>query len=160
MHAAVSCCLVPARRTQSAGCALAGCPRAPPSRPRAPAAQVKQAEARAFVRSVRAAGEREGAGLDMAVAPALLAGRGGRLSPAWFAACLATLPAPAARSAFLGSSNEALRAAAGAGLLAVAVPAALSKRGRFDAHMVCDGFGAGGGASFPRIRAALLARAA
>jgi len=128
------------------------------ARPRA--AQVKQAEARAFVRSVRAAGEREGAGLDMAVAPALLAGRGGRLSPAWFAACLATLPAPAARSAFLGSSNEALRAAAGAGLLAVAVPAALSKRGRFDAHMVCDGFGAGGGASFPRIRAALLARAA
>ena len=123
------------------------------------ARQVKEQEARAFVRSVRAERERDGGGLDMAIAPHLLGARGGRLSPAWLAACLSLLPASAARSALLGASGEAIKAARGAGLLSVAVPAALSKRGRFEADMVCDGFGAGGGAGFPRIRAQLLARA-
>ncbi|KAK9835988.1 hypothetical protein WJX81_004011 [Elliptochloris bilobata] len=107
-------------------------------------AQVKQQEARAFVRSVRAERERDGGGLDMAIAPHLLASHGSRLSPAWLAACLSLLPATATRSALLASSSEALKAARGAGLLTVAVPAALSKRGRFEAEMVCDGFGAGG----------------
>ena len=111
------------------------------------------------MRSVRAERERDGGGLDMAIAPHLLGARGARLSPAWLAACLSLLPAAAARSVLLGSSTEALKAARGAGLLSVAVPAALSKRGRFEADMICDGFGAGGGASFPRICAQLLARA-
>ncbi len=119
---------------------------------------MKQQEARAFVRSVRAENDRDGSGLDMAIAPHLLSTASSRISPAWFAACLATLPASAARTAFLGSSNEALKAAQGAGLLSVAVPAALSTRGRFEADMVCDGFGAGGGASFSRIQAMLAAR--
>jgi hypothetical protein len=92
--------------------------------------------------------------------PGLLAStqRFAGLSPQWIAACLATLSISINRFAFLGGTNSVLKAAKGAGMLSIAVPAALSSRGQYSADAQMDGYGPGGGVTWSRLVRQIEAR--
>ncbi|KAK9838741.1 hypothetical protein WJX74_002423 [Apatococcus lobatus] len=85
------------------------------------------------------------------VDPTLLAAaqRAGRmLRPSFLQACLSTMNVPPERCAVVAANHTTMQALQGMGMLVVAVPASLSKRGRFaSADIRYDGFGPGGKAA-------------
>lgn len=123
-----------------------------------------EALAKAKAQAKRSAAElaAQAAGAGVIVDPALLAADGGRpslLSPTFVSAVALTMGVPAAGCAVLAASGSVMEAARGAGQYCVAVPPSLSARGKFSAADVqFDGFGPGGGATWPRVKAQLLQR--
>ncbi|DBB09328.1 TPA: hypothetical protein ACH3X3_007907 [Trebouxia sp. C0006] len=127
-------------------------------------ARMKRDEAAAFVRTIK--GPQWG-GAESTVAvnvdPGMLAAmqRATLISPAWLAACTSTMGTSLNSMAVLAANNNTMQAAQGAGMLSVAVPPALSARGRFPAAQVTfDGFGYGGGLNWPRLQMLLDKRLA
>ncbi|KAK9901645.1 hypothetical protein WJX75_006354 [Coccomyxa subellipsoidea] len=122
-------------------------------------AKVKEDEASAFILSLQADTE---ASVPLGIDPAmLLAAKRGKagLSAAFLAACLATMDLPLRRCAAVAANNSVLQAAQSAGILAAAVPPALSAQGTFNnADAKFDGFGPGGGVTWRRLEA-MLAKA-
>lgn len=124
-----------------------------------------QAQAKAKARDAAAfAAAAEGSAV-IGVSPHLLAGRSGGpatlMSASFISVANLTMGTSASRCAVLAASSSVMEAAKGAGALCLAVPPSLSARGRFPAaDATLDGYGQGGGASWPRIKAALLKRTA
>ncbi|KAK9853875.1 hypothetical protein WJX84_010565 [Apatococcus fuscideae] len=127
-------------------------------------AQAKVNEALEFVQRMQGGqwgGAENTAGIY--VDPTILAAaqRAGRmLRPSFLEACLTTMNVPAKRCAVVAANHTTMQALQGMGMLVAAVPASLSKRGRFtSADMKYDGFGPGGGVTWSRLKASLSRRA-
>lgn len=121
-------------------------------------ARMKKENAQNFVNSMGRNGGRWGGldrGIGLSMDPALLAAemRGTLISPQLLQACIMTMGASSSASAFLSSHNWTMKAANGAGMLTVALPPSLSRRGKYG-HADCqfDGFGYGGGISWARLK--------
>ena len=102
-------------------------------------------------------------GAGMRVDPALLAARerAWLVSPQYVAALVAVMGCQAPRSALVAASHSLMEDAKGAGVLTAGVPPSLAARGGYsamDAHF--DGFGAGGGLTWRKLKGMLDARAA
>ncbi|KAL3149056.1 hypothetical protein ABBQ32_001901 [Trebouxia sp. C0010 RCD-2024] len=127
-------------------------------------ARMKQNEAAAFVETIKGpqwGGEESTVAVN--VDPGMLAAmqRATLISPGWLAACTATMGTSLNSMAVLAANNNTMQAAQGAGMLSVAVPPALSARGRFPAaDSTFDGFGYGGGLNWPRLQMQLDKRLA
>lgn len=127
-------------------------------------ARMKQTEAAAFVQTIKGpqwGGEESTVAVN--VDPGMLAAmqRATLISPGWLAACTATMGTSLNSMAVLAANNNTMQAAQGAGMLSVAVPPALSARGRFPAaDSTFDGFGYGGGLNWPRLQMQLDKRQA
>ncbi|GFR47046.1 hypothetical protein Agub_g8731 [Astrephomene gubernaculifera] len=105
-------------------------------------------------------GDQEPVGLG--VDPSLLAAGGSqqRLSPEFLSALVATTGVAAGRTLAVAASNGVMQAAAGAGLVPVAVPRKFATQGTFPAAVAkFEGFGAGA-ATWPRLRSLLLTSSA
>lgn len=129
----------------------------------AAAARVRQSAANELVAQMAAArvGGEGGIVVDQGLLAA--AARGPPpASPQWFAAVAAALGARTSACAFVGANASVLTAARAAGVLAAACPPR-SGRGSGEypgADCLCDGFGAGGGATWRRLAAMLDKRRA
>ena len=99
----------------------------------------------------------------MRVDPTLLAAqqRSERSSPALFSAILAATGGTSSRAALVAASHSLMEAAKGAGLATAGVPPSLMARGGYAAmDWGFDGFGAGGGLTWRKLKSMLAARAA
>lgn len=125
----------------------------------AAAGDLKQRQAMQLVCSLKGIGKSSDGGSSVAlgVDPSLMAAGGSqqRITPEYLAALLATTGVPAASTIAVAASNSMLQAAAGAGMLPVAVPRKFASAGSFPtARAKFDGFGPGL-ATWPRLKALL-----
>ena len=101
-------------------------------------------------------------GLGIGVDPKLRAAsaRAGLITPAFVAALVATMDTPLASTAVVAGQLSLMSAAKTLGMVVAAVPPSLAARGGYscssDAQF--DGFGAGGGVTWRKLRLMLEAR--
>lgn len=83
------------------------------------------------------------------------------MPPTLLAAVLATVGVSAGRGAMVAANHSTMEAAKTAGLMAAAVPPSLAARGGYSAADASfDGYGAGGGVTWRKLKAMMQARAA
>lgn len=122
-----------------------------------------QAEAKSLVAQSfsRAVNEQKPLGLGIGVDPKLMAAqaRAGLISPAFVTALVATLDCTLASTVLVAGQHSLMSSGKSVGLLVAAVPPSLAARGGYgSADAQFDGFGAGGGVTWRKLRAMLEAR--
>lgn len=111
--------------------------------------------ASSFVRAINL----QSRGVGMRVDSTLFATSGSSVSPSYFAAIIAAHGASSASSAFVGANNSLMESAKGAGLYTAGVPPSLAARGGYTAmDSSYDGFGAGSGLTWRRLKSILESR--
>ena len=121
-------------------------------------AQAKKTAAASFTRAVNL---QSSWGAGMRIDPALLAGKERAMlaSPSFIAAVLTTMECAAADSVMVAASHSLMEAAKGVGMLVAGVPPSLAKRGGYSAMDAgFDGFGAGGGLTWRKVKAMVEAK--
>lgn len=85
--------------------------------------------------------------------------RAGLITPAFVGALVTTMGCPFSKTAVVAGQHSLMSAAKSAGLLVAAVPPSLAARGGYEsADAQFDGFGAGGGVTWRKLRSMLEAK--
>lgn len=119
--------------------------------------RAKAQAAQSFTRAINL----QSRGVGMRVDPTLFAvkQRANLMSSAYFAALVAAKGGTSSMSALVAASGVVMEAAKGAGLYVAGVPPSLAARGGYSAMDAgFDGFGAGGGLTWRRLRSILQSR--